>query len=120
MATETPESNRKGMKLATQTRRLTGLEPNDYEELLGRFLRDWETKLQGRLKTFPDLKRDFQAWQAQEGGRRVPLLCVQFFKVCRDFGAAAYKSAAVRFTAEGESSIDAAMYNKWQVKEPPN
>jgi hypothetical protein len=89
-----------------------------YEELLGRFLKDKELELQGQLMFLRDLKRKFKRWQAQEGGRQVPLLRDQFLKVCRDHGAIACKSCAVRFCAKGESSIDAAMSFKWRVRVP--
>jgi hypothetical protein len=89
-----------------------------YEDLLGRFLKDKEFELQGQLVFLRELERKFKRWQAVEGGRQVPLLRDQFMKVCRDFGAVANNSCAVRFCAKGESSIDAAMSFKWRVRVP--
>ena len=94
------------------------LEAEKYEELYGSFLRDHKAKLQGKLVFLEALKGEFEAWEASSGSERVPFLCDQFMKVCHDYGAAlSADSSAVRFLAEGESTIDAAMWFKWRVKE---
>jgi hypothetical protein len=92
----------------------------EYEKSYGRFLRDQEVKLQGQFKSLKNLKQEFRTWQKRGSGsgERVPFLCDLFMKVCRDLGAVLYKSSAVRFLAEGESTIDAAMCFKWRVKGP--
>jgi len=106
--------------LAAATRRRTRLEPAEYEALLGRFLRDQEADLQGRLVPLPELEQAFEAWQAgmeEVAGGRVPLLRDPFMKACREFGAAANEQVAVRFRARGEDSmLDAARHFRWFVK----
>ena len=100
--------------LAAETRRCTRLEPCEYEALIGRFLTEREGFHKGWSVPLEDLKSSFKTWQEQtEGGRQVPLLHEQFFKVCHDFNAATYESVTVRFLDEekGEySMLDATMY----------
>jgi len=109
---------------AAETRRLTNLEPGEYEALLGRFLEDQEVAFEGR-KVQSELELAFRIWQEEkEESERFPLLTEPFLRVCRDFSgcatccvAANEHRVSVAFSKKGERSLlEAAVRFKWFAK----